>query len=145
MSHIHLYIYFPFPVNSVDASINVISVSPRTFTVTCTSNGGRALDITVTGPSGMVTTGAISPVGTPGRIGNDRFSATTDTITGGSTGDIYQCTASNGVSTDVTGDIILRGDILYMYKLNQRFVYQDWLLTKQNAHTCLIDCGFMNY
>ena len=107
------YYVFPFPVNSVTASINVISVSPRTFTVTCTSNGGRALDITVTGPSGMVTTGDISAVGTPGRIGGDRFTATTNTITGGSNGDTYQCTASNGVATDPTGDVILRGDWLH--------------------------------
>ena len=97
------------------ASINVISVSLRTFTVTCTSNGGRALDITVTGPSGMVvTTGDISAVGTPGRTGNDRFSVTTNTITGGSNGDTYQCTASNGAATDVTGDVMLRGDWLIL-------------------------------
>ena len=101
-------------------SINVISVSLRRFTVTCTSNGGRALDITVTGPNGMVTTGAISAVGTPGRTGNDRFSATTNTITGVSNGDFYWCTASNGVATNRNNGVILRGDysgyILHMCK-----------------------------
>ena len=104
--------YFPFPVTSVTASINVISTSLRTFTVSCTANGGRALDITVTGPSGLVTSGPIVAVGNPQRRGSDSYIATTDTITGGRDGDTYRCTASNGVANDPTGDVMLRGDWL---------------------------------
>ena len=78
----------------------------------CTSFGGRALDISLTGPNGMVTTEPITQTGALQRMGGDTFSATTDTITGGSDGDTYSCTASNGVSTDPTDDVILRGDIL---------------------------------
>ena len=90
----------------------MISASLKTFNVSCTSNGGRALNITVTGPSGeMVTTGPISPMGVPRRIGNDNFVAATDTLTGGSDGDTYLCTASNGVSTDPTDVVILQGDL----------------------------------
>ena len=45
----------------------------------------------------------------PQRIGDDEFSASTDVISGGRDGDIYQCTASNGVSSDPTNSVELRG------------------------------------
>ena len=91
----------------------MISALLRTFIVTCYSIGGRALNITVTGPNGMVTTGNISATNEPWRRGHDVFFATTDTITGGSNGDTYHCTSSNGVATDRTGDVVLRGDIYF--------------------------------
>ena len=106
-----MWLYAPFLVGSVSAVITVVSASLRTFTVSCISFGGRALNITVTGPSGMVTTGPITsvPTSTPMGYGRDSFLATTETLTGGSNGDTYQCTASNGVATDPTDDVVLKG------------------------------------
>ena len=101
----------PFPVLQLLGYITVISASLRTFTVSCIPIGGRALNITVTGPSGMVTTGNISAATEPGRRGRDAFIATTDTITGGNDRDTYHCTASNGVATDLTSDVVLRGNL----------------------------------
>ena len=79
--------------------------------MSCYSIGGRALNLTVTGPNGMVTTGPIMAILTPTRYGVDSFIATTDTITGGSNGDTYRCTASNGVATDPIDDVVLKGDL----------------------------------
>ena len=58
------------------------------------------------GPGGQMTVG---PVGVPLGEGNDTYTATTSTISGGSDRDIYQCTASNGVASDPTSTVELRG------------------------------------
>ena len=99
-----------FPVVSLTASINVVSASMRTFQVNCTSTGGRALNMSVSGSSGMVTTTDIVSLGSPQRRGNDSFSTATNTITGGIDGDTYHCTASNGVSVPPTNTATLRGN-----------------------------------
>ena len=79
--------------------------------------------MTVTGPSGMVTTGPIMSVPTsiPMGYGRDAFLATTDIITGGSNGDTYQCTASNGVATDPTDDVVLKGDLPPCFVMDVNF------------------------
>ena len=60
--------------------------------------------MTVTGPDGFNSDlNNIQPVGDLLRIGDDEFSASTDVISGGRDGDIYQCTATNGVSSHPTG------------------------------------------
>ena len=90
------------------------------FRVQCSSTDGRALSMTVTGP-GVVNsdlTSNIQPVGTPVRMGDDDYRATTsDIITGGSDGDEYVCTATG--STSNTGSVQLRGEdhtlSVYMY------------------------------
>ena len=101
----------PTIVSSVTASIDV-EPGRRTFRVRCTSSGGRALSMSVTGPGGFSEDlDNIQAVGTPQRMGNNSFFAITDIISGGSNGQSYQCTASNGVSTDPTPDSVqLRGD-----------------------------------
>ena len=105
-------------VSSVSASIEVVSGRERTFKVQCTSSGGRALNMSVTGPAGFNSDlDNIQAVGTPQRMGNDSFSGNTDTIPGGSDGQSYQCTASNGVSTDPTGSVELRGDLCSQYPI----------------------------
>ena len=67
--------------------------------------------MTVTGP-GVVNsdlTSNIQPVGTPARMGDDDYTATTsDIITGGSDGDEYECTATG--STSDTDSVQLRGE-----------------------------------
>ena len=104
----------------------------------CTSIGGKALDMSVTGPNGMVTIGRVITIGAYQRIGSDAFSATTDTITGGSDRDTYNCTASNGVSTNPTDDVILRGDILCTCITGQ-VILKPKLPKKASATQMLVD------
>ena len=80
---------------SVDVSIDVESAREGTFTVTCTSSGGTVLSSSLTGPGGLDL--ELQPVGTPQYMGQDTYLVTTGTLTGGSDGDTYNCTASNGV------------------------------------------------
>ena len=62
----------------------------------------------VTGPGGFSEDlDNIQAVGTPQRMGSDSFS---DIISGGSDGQVYyECTASNGVSSDPTSSVELKG------------------------------------
>ena len=105
------------PVSSVTASVDVESGRLGTFRVRCTSSGGRALSMSVTGPGGFSEDlGNIQAVGTPQRMGSDSFSSSTDITSEGSDGQVYECTASNGVSSDPTGSVGLRGDCwMYMH------------------------------
>ena len=91
----------------------MVSGREGTFRVRCTSTGGRTLSMTVDGPGyssegpgGQMT---VEPVGVQLGEGNDTYTATTSTISGGSDRDIYQCTASNGVASDPTSTVELRG------------------------------------
>ena len=96
------------------ASIDVESGRLGTFRVRCTSSGGRALSMSVTGPGGFSEDlDNIEAVGTPQRMGSDSFSNSTVIISGGSDGQVYECTASNGVSSDPTGSVELRGNFMY--------------------------------
>ena len=68
--------------------------------------------MSVTGPGGFSEDlDNIQAVGTPQRMGSDSFTDTTDVISGGSDGQLYECTASNGVSFNPTGSVELRGDL----------------------------------
>ena len=97
---------------SVTASIDVVSGRLGIFRVRCTSSGGRALSMSVTGPGGFSEDlDNIQAVGTPQRMGSDRFSDSTDILPGGSDGQLYECTASNGVSSDPTGSVELSGTL----------------------------------
>ena len=93
-------------VKSVVANIIVVSVSESSFRVQCTSTGGRALSMFVTGPQGInyTLTDSIQAVGNLQAMGDDEFTALTSVLSGGMNGDIYQCRASNGVSSDPTND-----------------------------------------
>ena len=48
----------------------------------------------------------VEPVGVPERMGNDTYTATTSTISGGRDGDIYQC---NAAAADQIHVVELRG------------------------------------
>ena len=100
-------------VSSVDVRIDVISARDGTYTVTCTTTGGTVLSGSLTGPAGLNI--PLQPVGTVNRTGQDSYSATTNNRSGGSDGDTYQCTASNGVSSpDASGSEVLRGSYTNM-------------------------------
>ena len=92
-------------VKTVFAMIVVVDRRERTFRVNCTSTGGRALNMPVTGP-GASFLSSIQAVGDPQGIGNDMFSVSTN---GRLDGDAYLCRASNGVSPDLNNNIELRG------------------------------------
>ena len=66
--------------------------------------------MSVTGPGFSEDLDNIQAVGTPQRMGSDRFSDSTDIISGGGDGQVYECTASNGVSSDPTDSVELRAD-----------------------------------
>ena len=92
------------------ASIVVVSAREGEFRVQCTSTGGRALSMSITGPDGYSSdlTNNIQPMGTQSWIGNDSYTATTsDIITGGNDGDIYECTVTGLTSN--TDSVELRG------------------------------------
>ena len=91
------------------ASILVVSAREGEFRVQCTSTGGIALSMSVTGPDidNIDLTDNIQPVGTPEYIGSDIYTASTRVITGGNDGDIYQCTVTGLTSN--TDSVELRG------------------------------------
>ena len=81
----------------------------REFRVQCTSTGGIALSMSVTGPDGYSSdlTDNIQSMGTPVYIGDDIYTATTSDITGGNDGDMYECTVT-GLTLE-TDSVELRG------------------------------------
>ena len=91
------------------ASIIVVSATDVTFNVQCTSTGGIALSMSVTGPDGYSSdlTDNIQPMGTPEYIGDDSYTATTSDITEGNDGDMYECTVTG--LTSETDSVVLRG------------------------------------
>ncbi|CAI8058579.1 hypothetical protein GBAR_LOCUS31851, partial [Geodia barretti] len=98
-----------YPILSVFATIEVVSGRERFFRVTCTTTGGQALKINVEGINySSVEQLPVKAVGEPQRIGNDTYYANTRIIAGGNEGDIYQCTASNGVASDKTHATMLK-------------------------------------
>ena len=89
------------------ASIDVVgSATNGRFKVQCTSTGGIALSMSVTGPDDS-NLDNIQPMGTPVYIGDDIYTATTSDITGGNDGDIYVCTVTG--LTSETDSVVLRG------------------------------------
>ena len=81
----------------------------REFRVQCTSTGGIALSMSVTGPDEYSSdlTNNIQPVGTQSWTGSDTYTASTSDITGRNDGDMYECTVTG--STSETDSVELRG------------------------------------
>ena len=97
-------------VVSVTASIDVVgSARNGRFNVQCTSTGGIALSMSVTDPDGSnPDLDNIQPMDTLEYIGDDIYTATTsDIITEGNDGDIYECTVTG--LTSETDSVVLRG------------------------------------
>ena len=96
------------PVTEVTAAIEVVT-GTSTFRVRCSSTGGRALDMAVSGPNGYNSViSNIQPVGTRVYQGADRYTGSTDVISSGSDGDMYQCSGTS-VGDPVTGTVTLIG------------------------------------
>ena len=88
-------------------------VSEDQFRVHCISTGGRVLNMSVTGPHGVVSPlSDIQAVGTQTWMGNDSYSGVTGTLAGADDGDTYNCTASNEVSSLASESIEIRGNII---------------------------------
>ena len=89
-------------VTAVTAAIEVETGS-STFRVRCTSTGGRALNMTVSGPNGYnYDLRNIEPLGTRRYLGGDSYTATTEVISNGKDGDAYKCNVtsfSSNIST----------------------------------------------
>ena len=101
------------PVTEVTAAIEV-EAGTSTFRVRCSSTGGRALDMAVSGPNGynsVISSSNIQPIGTSMYQGADNYTARTDVISGGSDGDMYQCSVTS-VGDPVTDTVTLRGNDL---------------------------------
>ena len=90
------------------ATIEVVQEA-NSFRVRCTSTGGRALDMTVSGPRGFTAdiSSRIEPVGDRRWLGSDQYTATTDFMPRGEDGDEYECNMTS--STSRTGSVILKG------------------------------------
>ena len=99
------------PVTAVSVSIEVVE-GTATFRVRCTSTGGRALDMTLSGPDGYSAdiSSRIQSDGDRMYLGSDVYTATNDVIFGGREGDVYQCKATSSIS--LTGSTSLRGNII---------------------------------
>ena len=103
-------------------------VTADQFRVHCISTGGRVLNMSVTGPNGVVSPlSDIQAVGTQRWMGNDSYSGVTGTLEGADDGDTYNCTASNGVSS-ATDSIVIgtlsmchspHGSIILQLSVNQ--------------------------
>ena len=72
------------PVTAVTGAIEVVT-GTSTFRVRCTSIGGRALDMDVSGPNGYSSdiSSNIHPVGTRMYLGSDSYTATTEVTSNG--------------------------------------------------------------
>ena len=107
-THMHTHSLFLYIVTAVSVSIEV-EAGTATFRVRCTSTGGRALDMTLSGPDGYTAdvSSRIQPDGDRRYLGSDVYTATTDFISGGRDGDVYQCNVTS--STSLTGSTTLRG------------------------------------
>ena len=76
----------------------------------CTSRGGRALGMTVTGSGNFTSTlDNIQAVGTTQRMGDDSFFSTTHVISIKKDMDEYWCMAWNGLSSTPRDNVMLRG------------------------------------
>ena len=102
-----IILMFNFAVGSVEASIVMVSEREGTFRVQCSLTGGRPLSMSVTGPRGKSynLTASIQAVGDLQGMGDDEFTASTSVLSGAMNGDAYHCQASDGVSTNVNGNI----------------------------------------
>ena len=107
-------------------------VSEDQFRVHCISTGGRVLNMSITGPHGVVSPlSDIQAVGTQTWMGNDSYSGVSGTLAGADDGDTYNCTASNGVSSVHNSSAEIRG--MYLGALLCCFWYFPFLYSCQQT------------
>ena len=99
------------PVTAVTATIEVVR-GTSTFRVRCTSCGGRALDMDVSGPNGdrFNISSKIQPMGTRNFRGSDNYTATTKFMPNGTAGDVYQCNVTSVASR--IGSVTVEGNAM---------------------------------
>ena len=93
------------PVTQVTAAIDVVT-GTSTFRVRCGSTGGRALDMAITGPQYNSDISNMQPIGTRMYQGADSYTGSTEIISSGSNGDMYQCNVTNFASNFSTATLI---------------------------------------
>ena len=93
------------PATQVTAAIEVVS-GTSTFRVRCSSTGGRALDMAITGPQYNSDISNMQPVGTRMYQGADSYTGSTEIISSGSNGDMYQYNVTNFASNFSTATLI---------------------------------------
>ena len=124
------------PVTEVTAAIEV-ETGTSTFRVRCSSTGGRALDMAVSGPNGynsVISSSDIQAVGTRMYLGADNYTASTEIISSGSDGDMYQCSVTS-VGDPVTGTVTLRGnDLSHVWTLSLYSPLSLQLLLQPSLH-----------
>ena len=113
------------PVTAVTATIEV-EAGTGTFRVRCSSTGGRALNMAVSGPSGYNLTSGIQPVGDRRYLGSDRYTATTGVILSGRDGDVYQCNVTSVAS--MTGSVTVRGKDSIVITFELTIIFMQLLL-----------------
>ena len=119
------------PVTEVTAAIEV-EAGTLTFRVRCTSTGGRALNMAVSGPNGYNSdiSANIQPVGTPEFLSNDVYTARTEVISSGRDG-VFLCNVTSVTST--TANITVRGkDFIWTISelyINYVLFYCSWCST----------------
>ena len=109
-------IYHSSTVTDVTAAIEV-ETGTVTFRVRCTSTGGRALNMAISGPNGYVSnlTDNVQHVGGRAFMGNDSYTATSGIIYNGRVGDVYQCNVTSVESN--TGSVTVQGNAYGQKKL----------------------------
>ena len=110
------------PVTEVTAAIEV-EAGTLTFRVRCTSTGGRALNMAVSGPNGYnsdISTN-IQAVGTPRFLSNDWYTGRTDVISSGTVEGVFQCNVTSFASN--TGSVTLRGNSSDCIPLYYNFLF----------------------
>ena len=92
--------------------------------------------MSVTGPDFNSNLSNIQAVDTLRRMGNDSYTATTGSIVKEISEELYDCTASNGVSSH-TGSVGLKGACIYscIYPLGK---------TTQNMCVCVCVCVYVH-
>ena len=88
-----------------------VEVGTAKFRVRCTSTGGRALDMILSGPDGYSAdiSSRIQPDGSRRYLGSDMYTATTHVISDGRDGDVYWCSVTS--SNSQTAGTTVRGII----------------------------------
>ena len=96
-------------VTAVTAAIEVEAGS-STFRVRCTSTGGRALNMAVSGPNGYISdlSSTIEPESCRRFLGNYSYTAATALVSNRSPGYEYQCNVTSFASN--TGSVTVEGN-----------------------------------
>ena len=106
---------------SISVSIGVVSTREGIFRVTCRATGGTLSTSSLTGPGLGGGDLQLQAEGSIGRIGQNNYSVTSDTLSGQSNGDTYTCTAMNNVSSP-ENSTVLAGIMCICNRINMQHI-----------------------